>query len=514
MERNIITPGKIVLSGVVLIGLLFVAVLVASVESSLWIPPGSELSQTDIPGEQEQIAVIPSSTPTQELPIMVPTPDSPRQLPPLRVETEVYTVQPRDSLHTIAQRYSVSVEAIVEANEITNPDYLEISQVLTIPPPQPEGTATGFKIIPDSELVYSPGAVDFRMAEFVHQQGGYLSGYKEEVDERQMSGVKIVQRVAEEFSVNPRLLLAILEYQSGWVTEDEPDEATLEYPLGLPAEWRKGLYHQLAWAADNLNRGYYLWRVNGLAIWILSEGTLLNIDPSINAGTSGVQHLFSQLYDGEEWEFAVSPEGLFATYNSFFGYPFHKSVEPIVPPGLVQPEMQLPFEIGDTWSFTGGPHGGWGSGSAWAAIDFAPPGEALGCVDNDAWIVAVADGVILRAENGAVVQDLDNDGLEQTGWTVLYMHVATRDRVRPGTFVISGGRIGHPSCEGGISSGTHTHLARRYNGEWIPADQGVPFVLDGWKTEGLGNEYDGILKKDGQIVEAWDGRSRINAIQR
>jgi murein DD-endopeptidase MepM/ murein hydrolase activator NlpD len=326
--------------------------------------------------------------------------------------------------------------------------------------------------------------------------------------------VKIVQRVAEEFSVNPRLLLAVLEYQSGWVTEKDPDESTLEYPLGLPVEWRKGLYHQLAWAADNLNRGYYLWRVNGLAIWILSEGTLLNIDPSINAGTSAVQHFFSQLYDGQDWEVAVSPEGLFATYEKFFGYPFHKSIEPNLPPGLLQPEMQLPFEIGDTWSFTGGPHGGWGSGSAWAAIDFAPPGEALGCVENDAWIVAVADGVILRAENGAVVQDLDNDGLEQTGWTVLYMHVATRDRVRPGTFVPAGGRIGHPSCEGGISSGTHTHLARRYNGEWIPADQDVPFVLDGWTTVGLGYEYDGLLQKQGQTVEAWDGRNPINEIQR
>jgi murein DD-endopeptidase MepM/ murein hydrolase activator NlpD len=514
MVRNIITPGKIILSGLVLIGLLFVAVLVISVEDSLWVPPSSEFNQIEAPESGGQVPVLPTATQTQQLPIVIPTPNSPRQLPPLRSEEVMYTVQPHDSLHTIAQRYFVSVEMILEANKISNPDYLEISQVLTIPPPEPQGTAPGFKIIPDSELVYSPGNVDFRLAEFVHQQGGYLSGYKEEVDERQLSGVKIIQRVAEEFSVNPRLLMAVLEYQSGWVTEEEPDESTLEYPIGLPVEWRKGLYHQLAWAADNLNRGYYLWRVNGLAIWILSEGSIFNIDPSINAGTAGVQHFFSQLLDGEEWERAVNQEGVFATYNKFFGYPFHKSFEPILPPGLDQPVMQLPFEIGDTWSFTGGPHGGWGSGSAWAAVDFAPPGEALGCVDNDAWIVALADGVILRAENGAVVQDLDNDGLEQTGWTVLYMHVATNDRVRAGSFVPAGGRIGHPSCEGGVSSGTHVHVARRYNGEWIPADQEVPFVMDGWTTVGLGYEYDGLLQKDGLTVEAWDGRDSINEIQR
>jgi murein DD-endopeptidase MepM/ murein hydrolase activator NlpD len=514
MVRSIITPGKIILSGVVLIGLLFAGILLIAMDSSLWIPPQSELNQFDEPEIQEQIAAIAIASQTQVLPILTPTPDAHHTLPPLRTEAEQYIVQPLDSLHTIAQRYFVSVDMILAVNEISQPDYLEIGQVLTIPAPQPEGIGPGFKIIPDSELVYSPSSVDFHLAEFVHQQGGYLSSYKEEVDERQFSGVKIVQRVAEEFSVNPRLLLAVLEYQSGWVTKGEPEEETLDYPLGLPVEWRKGLYHQLAWAADNLNQGFYLWRVNGIAIWILAEGSILSIDPSINAGTAGLQHFFSQLYDGTEWERAVNPEGLFATYNNFFGYPFRLSVEPIVPTDLVQPVMKLPFEKRQIWAFTGGPHGGWGSGSAWAAIDFAPPGEELGCIVSDAWITAVADGVVLRAENGAVIQDLDNDGLEQTGWTLLYMHVETRDRVRSGTFLTAGDRIGHPSCEGGISSGTHLHLARRYNGEWIPADQDVPFILDGWTTFGLGAEYDGYLRKDGRTIEAWDGRDSINEIQR
>ena len=94
------------------------------------------------------------------------------------------------------------------------------------------------------------------------------------------------------------------------------------------------------------------------------------------------------------------------------------------------------------------------------------------------------------------------------------MHVDTRDRVRAGTFVQAGERIGHPSCEGGFSSGTHLHLARRYNGEWIPADQDIPFNLDGWITVGLGYEYDGYLVKDGRKVEAWDGRDAINEIIR
>ena len=167
--------------------------------------------------------------------------------------------------------------------------------------------------------------------------------------------------------------------------------------------------------------------------------------------------------------------------------------------------MQLPFEPNTTWSFTGGPHGGWDEGSAWAALDFAPPGEPAGCVTSDAWVVAVADGWIVRAEDGQVIQDLDNDGYEQTGWDVLYMHVETRDRVQPNTYVYAGEHIGHPSCEGGVSNGTHVHLARKYNGEWIPADGNLPFNLDGWVSSGNGTEYDGFLTRSSTVLEAMEG---------
>ena len=190
-------------------------------------------------------------------------------------------------------------------------------------------------------------------------------------------------------------------------------------------------------------------------------------------------------------------------------------MEPLLPAGLTQPPMQLPFEAEQDWAFTGGPHGGWGDGSAWAALDFAPPGEAMGCVLSGAWVTAVADGLVVRSAEGAVVQDLDGDGVEQTGWSVLYMHIDSHQRVAAGTFLQAGERIGHPSCEGGFSTGTHLHLARRYNGEWIPADQDAwAFVLDGWVSSGTGVEYDGFLNRDGEQREAWNGYFPENTIRR
>ena len=78
----------------------------------------------------------------------------------------------------------------------------------------------------------------------------------------------------------------------------------------------------------------------------------------------------------------------------------------------------------------------------------------------------------------------------------------------------AGDHIGHPSCEGGVSSGTHVHVARKYNGEWIYADRLIPFVMDGWVASGTGTEYDGYLKRAGQELEAYAGISPDNGIQR
>ncbi|HEX7975448.1 MAG TPA: LysM peptidoglycan-binding domain-containing protein [Anaerolineales bacterium] len=474
-------------------------------------------------GAPSQAAALSGTPPAARMPAVnppggpTPTPDALHPLPTIRGKAEQYVVEVGDTLAKIAQKYGVSVQQLIQANNLANPDIVEVGRTLDIPAPSPQNPGPAFKIIPDSELVRGPASADFDIAAFAQQAGGYLASYQEEVDGEMLSGPQVIERVAEDFSVNPRLLLAVLEYQSSWVTKQGGQNSN--YPAGLRDPSRKGLYRQMAWAANSLNRGFYVWRVNGAATWLLADDSVVPIAPTINAGTAGVQQFFASLDDLQTWLQAVSPEGLFATYEALFGYPFGYAVEPLIPAGLKQPTFQLPFQAGEVWSFTGGPHAGWADGSAWAALDFAPPGDALGCVKSDAWVVAMADGVIVRTGNGEVIQDLDTpaakaDGIEQTGWVILYMHIESRDRVQPGTRLKAGDRIGHPSCEGGVSTGTHTHIGRRYSGEWVPADQDLPFVMDGWVSHGSGGEYDGYLERNGQTIEAYAGRSEANGIQR
>jgi LasA protease len=446
-------------------------------------------------------------------PISTPTPDAERVLPTPRQDADQYMVQAGDTLGLIAERYGISLKTLMEANSLTDANLLEVGMLLNVPAPNPEGEGTAFKVIPDSELVNGPAAVNFDIKSFIDSQNGYLETYTQDVDGTVLSGDEIVALVAQNYSVNPRLLLALLEYQSGWVTNPTPFNTS--YPMGLADEYHYGLYRQLTWAADTLNQGYYLWRANAISTWVLNDGTVIPVDPTINAGTAALQHFFAQLDDRPTWEKDVSGTGLLLSYFVFFGNPFDLAIEPLVPVYISQPPMTLPFTKGETWYFTGGPHGGWASGSAWAALDFAPPGDNGGCLTSPQWDTAAADGLIVRASDGAVIQDLDNDGYEQTGWVILYMHVAAEDRVQPGEYLFAGEHIGHPSCEGGVSNATHLHLARKYNGEWIPADGTMPFNLDGWLSSGgTGNEYDGFLTRGSQTIEAWDGANDLNQITR
>jgi hypothetical protein len=385
---------------------------------------------------------------------------------------------------------------------------------LMIIPRRLGATGPADKLLPDSELVFSPHAADFDIAGFVEGQGGYLARYQETVGGVSRSGAEVVALAARDNSVNPRLLLAFLEYQSGWVTNQvNPSGNAYVYPLGNIDPQSPGLFRQLTWLANELGEGYYEWRAGTLTELRLHDGSFIRLAPDLNAGTVAIQHYFSQDLDGREWAEAVTELGFIATYRNLFGDPFAYT-HPLYEVGLEQPELILPFLPNHVWAFTGGPHGAWEREAAWAALDFAPSSSVSGCVRSDEWVVASAPGLVVRSDDGVVVLDLDGDGREQTGWVLLYLHIADRARIQEGSLVETGDLLGHPSCEGGIATGTHVHFARKYNGEWILADGPLAFNLDGWVAAAGNKPYQGALVKGDQIILACPCASRETYISR
>ena len=84
-----------------------------------------------------------------------------------------------------------------------------------------------------------------------------------------------------------------------------------------------------------------------------------------------IQYYFAQLLSGPDYDHAVGPDGLVKTFKDLFGDPWANNLV-LIPGSLKQPDMILPFARNQIWTYTGGPHTGWGSGEPFAAIDFAP----------------------------------------------------------------------------------------------------------------------------------------------
>ena len=416
---------------------------------------------------------------------------------------QVYTVQSGDTLSGIAARLGISLDSLVKANGITDPNALRVGQRLNIPSAQ-LSAGPADQILPDSEFVNGPAYVSFDVSAFCATQGGYLASYTENVNGQVLSGPEIVALTVRDYSVGPRMLLAVLEFKSGWVTNPSPAGSALYYAMGDRRTGRELLSLQLAWAANQLNQGYYDWRGRGMTPIDWGDSVTTAYAPTLNAATAGLQYFLSLGATRDQWLEAVGAGagGFAATYRRLFGDPSQFAVEPLIAAGARQPTLSLPWSRQEMWYLTSGPHGGWGEGSAWAAIDFVPGEGYLGCQVAASWEVASAAGLVIQSVEGQVKVDLDGDGHEQTGWVLLYLHVASEGRVPVLSQVRQGDPIGHPSCEGGFGDATHLHFARKYNGEWMAADGPLPMILDGWQIHSTGTSYDGSATRDGQEREA------------
>ena len=430
------------------------------------------------------------------LPTSTPLPDRPVYAPGTIVD---YTAQSGDTLPLLAARFGSTEQEI----RIDNPQIPE--DATTMPPGFPMKMriyykpfwGPQFQIIPDAAFVNGPDAVDFDLRAFLESTPGWFKTYETYIQDQHRDAVELIRWLSENYSLNPKVLLALLEYQTGALTNPQRTPSAEEVLLGFPGQFR-GVYLQLYYVGDLLNDGYYRFRTGNLLSIEHLDGKFENVDPWQNAATVSLQHYFSLLLDGEDYLFAVGPDGFARTYQTLFGNPWRRNTT-VLPGSLQQPELILPFRQGTTWAYTGGPHTGWGSLRPYAAIDFAPPTETQGCVPTNEFAVAMADGIVARTDLGTVMLDLDGDGDERTGWVILYLHLAEIGRLEVGTRVKRGDPLGKPSCEGGNATGTHVHIARKYNGEWVPAVSYLPFNLSGWTPVEGRRAYEGSLVRGDEV---------------
>ncbi len=429
----------------------------------------------------------------------------------------VYTTQQGDTLSALALRFVTPTHQIQSDVDLLAFGLLPIGIQVSFPDNIETMLPHHTPILPDSEVIYGPSVGSFDAEFYASAAGGYLSQYTELLRGQMLTGPQIIRLVAIETSTNPRLLLAFLEYRSGWVSGHPAGAENDRYPIGYnaPSDW--GLYNELMITARLLAQGYYGWRDGSRLHVRFEDKSSGRLSPGLNAGSTALMTLFGALYTQDVWERdLISPGGFLTFYEEMFGDFWSRAagVEPYMLTSTPQPGLALPFAPGERWSLTGGPHIAWQTGTPRGALDFAPITGETRCSVSSRWATAAASGLVVRTAHNVVALDLDGDGDEGTGWVLVYMHMAEDGMAQQGNWLEKDMPVGHPSCEGGQSSGTHLHLARKFNGEWLGVDEPFPMILSGWRTVAGGSNYGGYLQKGEQIVTSRpDGSSGSTIIR-
>jgi LysM repeat protein len=252
----------------------------------------------------------------------------------------MYTTRSGDTIEALARRFNVEAGSMASAFQLPSTSYLPVGESLQIPN-MLETISAGGDLMPDAELVYSPTAADLDLPAFVAGAGGYLSVHIEEVGGQPLGGAAIVQRVADENSVNPRLLLALLEFRGGWVYGAPPDADRLDYPLGFRIPGRTGLYQELSVAATQLNLGYYGWRAGTMVETEYGGDRTIRWNPTFNAGSVAVLRLFALWFEDRWLDEVVRPAGFAERYQAMFGDPWSRAAAagPLLPSDLASPTL-------------------------------------------------------------------------------------------------------------------------------------------------------------------------------
>ncbi len=392
-------------------------------------------------------------------------------------------------------------------------------------------------LLSDGQFVYGPNAYDFDIPAWIETRAPHLMPY-----------AAPLEGLAAYASVNPRLLLTLMELRTGLLSDPAADP---ENPFG----WDEtGFSGQVEAVNAVLTNAYYLHlhqysaldpAERSLPPLTLADGSELAVAPEVNAGTYAVLAFLARTETADSLPAALQAfPALWA--DSFPGDdPLDESNQVYIPGSLTAQEipppslLELPFARGQSWWFGGVHHNLGITGSDASSIDFAnewrywmcpdPPDCMEGYAPYDLtpypiraahadWITTIPG---TRYGITAPCQATVYSRHDRTGWATRYYHL---ENVQAAPYVLSpiaqNQVLGYMAdtkkealCNGGDSSGHHVHFSLMFNGAFVPIEGAA---LSGWVVHG---EYDNFgnlvaygngtyLSRDGTTIYA--GGSVLN----
>lgn len=355
---------------------------------------------------------------------------------------------------------------------------------------------TGFLplVLSDGQFVYGPNVRTF-------DSYGFLKQHSELTDE----DAEELNCIALRYSINPKVLLTIIEMQSRLVSAPSP--TAIAAPVGYATI--VGFTSQVNLLAEHLSQAFYwhLYEYQPRRLELaqpevrFEDDSTERISGEMNAATYAVQSVLAELSAPDRWQHLVSqdaPDGFYQTYLRLFPDDDPLDTSNILDPNAIPPAnlLKLPFACHDRWLFTGGPHG---VSTVWSAVDFAPGSESCSAPPSDRWVVAAASGVVVST-CGTCGVEIDH-GVD--GWRTFYYHLVN-PQVSKGDLVTKNQRIGNPSCSiccGGSATGVHVHFDIRQNG-LVQNIAGTS--LEGWIVHAGTYAYDGYLQRDSTTIHVME----------
>ncbi len=361
-------------------------------------------------------------------------------------------------------------------------------QVLSFPTSATSGSPP--RLLSDDRLFYEPGWGTPEVQDFLASRPGLLGRWRVQVGEEDLPVADLIAGKCLLYGLNPKVLLTLLEMQSGLVDDPSPSQEAFDRAMGNPDEAVVGLEAQLDWAVRELFRGT---RDYGITTsLVLSDGDLFPIPPGSGLADYAVLRVVARAGDESDFGRVLGnrPDAFVQTYLRLFGedprFPLEGRPAPS-PPFLTRP-YQGAYEVSAVFDH----HYPFLKEDGILIFHLGQEATGLPYDGHDGWDYALDAGVpVVAAADGLVLwAGISNDGCRTpalgvildhgNGYQTLYWHLSRVD-VLPGRRVTRGETLGLAG-ETGCADGPHLHfgvhfLGRETDPEGWCGDEADPWAI-------------------------------------
>lgn len=341
----------------------------------------------------------------------------------------------------------------------------------------------------DQRLMYEPGQFTPQIQAFLDQQPGPLKSMVLRVGDRQHTVAEVLLGQSFYSSLNPDVLLALLEQQSKLLSTPNPSQDQFDWAMNYRGENgnKRGLQVQIRWARGQITRAKrdYL---DYLPL-TYADGSQGDAPPNLSLSEYALARVLAATTTPDQ--LGTKLNDFLATYTRLFGDP---RPAPANWPTPSQPFLHRPNEktamvtsfFDHDWPFltqNGGTYSYWGRNEPDLSYDghdgwdyaLAPPDVALAAATGDVVFAGNADD---NCNTRAVIIDHGN------GYRTLYWHLS-QVGVQIGQRVETGAAIGVIG-ESGCAFGPHLHFGVQFLGRNVDPYGWCSPTADPWAANPSG----------------------------